>query len=117
MSLTIRQLIFAFAMDAPFLAIAALFIVYFVRRTLWKLKRRRGENRFAFCPPSFALGTLLLFTQVFYRPTVSYVLEAKLDEDIEQDDQGDPETGAKQLSRQLKRIRRGEEVGDLVLRL
>ena len=104
-------------MDAPFLAIAVLFIVYFVRRAVWKRKRRRGENCSTFCPPSFALGTILLFSQIFYRPTVTYVLEAKLDEDIEQDDQGDPETTTKQLDRQLKRIRRGEEVGDIVLRL
>jgi hypothetical protein len=37
--------------------------------------------------------------------------------DVEEDDEGDPETPAKQLSRQLKRIRRGEVVERLVLRL
>ena len=117
MSLQIRQLIFAFAMDAPFLVIAVLFLVYLVRRAIWKRKKRRGETCSAFCPPSFALGTLMLFAQMFYRPIVSHVVETRQEADVEEDDQGDPDTEAKQLSRQLKRIRRGEDVGDLVLRL
>jgi hypothetical protein len=60
---------------------------------------------------------ILLFAQMFYRPTVSYVLEARQDEDADEDDQGDPESREKHLNRQLKRIRRGEQVDDLVLRL
>lgn len=117
MSFQIRQLIFAFAMDVPFMVIAALFFIYLVRRAIWKRKKRRGETCPAFCPPSFALGTLMLFTQMFYRPTMSLVVEAREHADVEDDDQGDPDTAAKQLSRQLKRIRRGEDVGDLVLLL
>jgi hypothetical protein len=63
------------------------------------------------------MGVALLFLQVFYRPTVSNVIEVIEHEDADEDDQGDPESLAKQLHRQLKRIRRGEPVGDLVLRL
>jgi hypothetical protein len=63
------------------------------------------------------MGVALLFVQVFYRPTVSNVIEVIEHEDAEDDDQGDPESLQKQLHRQLKRIRRGEPVGDLVLRL
>jgi hypothetical protein len=63
------------------------------------------------------LGAILLFAQVFYRPTLSHVLEARKNEDAEEDYQGDPEGPKKHLNRQLKRIRRGEPVGDLVLRL
>lgn len=48
---------------------------------------------------------------------MSLVVEAREHADVEDDDQGDPDTAAKQLSRQLKRIRRGEDVGDLVLLL
>jgi hypothetical protein len=48
---------------------------------------------------------------------VDYVLEAKQDEDAEEDDKGDPESLTKQLDRQLKRIRRGEPIDRLVLRL
>jgi hypothetical protein len=45
------------------------------------------------------------------------VLETKQVEVVEEDDEGDPETAAKELSRQLKRIRRGEAVERLVLRV
>jgi hypothetical protein len=60
---------------------------------------------------------MLLFVQFFYRPTVSNVIEVRQDADVEEDDQGDSETVTKQLSRQLKLLRRGEAIGDLVLRL
>ena len=117
MNSNLLQLISALAIGAPFLVMTAILVYYGLRRAAWKHKNRRRETGSSFCPSSCALGTALLFAQIFYRPTVTYVLEAKLDEDIEQDDQGDPETATKQLNRQLKRIRRGEEVGDLVLRL
>ena len=63
------------------------------------------------------MGMMLLFMQVFVRPTLQYVLEEKQDDEVKEDDQGDPESITKQLNRQLKKIRRGEQVGDLVLRL
>jgi hypothetical protein len=59
----------------------------------------------------------LQFIQVVYRPTVAYVVKAKQDEDADEDDEGDPENLTKQLNRQLRRIRRGEPVDRLVLRL
>jgi hypothetical protein len=55
--------------------------------------------------------------QVFHRPSVAHALEMKQDEDADEDDEGDPENLKKQLSRQYKRIRRGEPVEKLVLRL
>lgn len=57
------------------------------------------------------------FMQVFHRPSMAYVLEAKQDEDADEDDQGDPDTPTKHLHRQLRRIRRGEQIDTLVLRL
>jgi len=105
------------AFSLPFLAIVVLFIHYSLRRAEWQRERRRGGKNPGFCPSSSALGMILLFAQMFYRPTVSYVLEARQDEDADEDDQGDPESKEKHSNRQLKRIRRGEQVGDLVLRL
>jgi hypothetical protein len=105
------------AFGAPFLAIAVIFLHYCVGRALWRRNRRRGVRCAGFCPSACAMGVALLFIQVFYRPTVSNVIEVIEHEEEEDDDQGDPESLAKQLNRQLKRIRRGEPVGDLVLRL
>lgn len=111
------SLISGLAFGAPFLAIAFLLFHYCVRRAVWRRKRRWGVRCAGFCPSACAMGVALLFLQVFYRPTVSNVIEVIEHEDADEDDQGDPESLAKQLHRQLKRIRRGEPVGDLVLRL
>lgn len=101
---------------SPFLAVAVVLVHYYFRRTAWKAKQLRRKSDSRFCPSASALGMILLFVQVFYRPTVSYVLEVK-QEETEEDDQGDPETLAKQLNRQLRRIRQGEAIDQLVLRL
>ena len=99
-----------FAGYIPFLAIIVILLHYSLRRFLWRLRKRQGKSNLGFYPTSFALGMALQFMQVYWRPSVSYVLEEKQDEDADEDDNGDPETLNKQLSRQLKRIRRGEPV-------
>lgn len=76
---------------------------------------RRGSRFHACC---LALG--MAFLQVmwlFYQPSAAFLLEEKQDEDAEEDDKGEPENLKKQLDRQLKKIRRGEPVERLVLRL
>ncbi|MGA9668866.1 MAG: hypothetical protein WBQ94_06635 [Terracidiphilus sp.] len=106
-----------FLLNAPYLAIVLILAHYLWRRAAWRHGRRLGRKRLGYYPSAFAFGMALQFVQVFYRPSVDYVLETKRDEAAEEDDEGDPETGAKELSRQLKRIRRGERVESLVLRL
>ena len=105
------------ALSAPLWAIVVILIHYQLRRAVWRRNRRRGKKSLGFCPSSAAMGMALLFMQVFHRPSIAYVLEEKQDEDAEEDDEGDPESLNKQLDRQLKRIRRGEPVDRLVLRL
>jgi hypothetical protein len=117
MTTDLLGLVSEFAFGIPFFAIVAILIYYCLRRAAWNCKKREGGRNLSYCRSSSALGLVFLLAQMFYRPTVSYVLEARLEEDVEEDDQGDPEGKARQLSRQLKRIRRGEQLGDLVLRL
>jgi hypothetical protein len=102
---------------APFLAVAAILVYYQMRRTAWKRDKRRGKNNLGFCPSSAALGMAFLVLQVFHRPSMVHVAEARLVEDAEEDDEGDPEGLFWQLNRQLKRIRRGEPLDQLILRL
>jgi hypothetical protein len=104
-------------LNAPYLAVGVIIVHYLWRRAAWRRGRRLGRKRLGYYPSAFAFGLALQFVQVFYRPSVDYVLEAKQEEAAEEDDEGDPETGGKQLSRQLKRIRRGEQVERLVVRL
>jgi hypothetical protein len=106
-----------FAGYIPFLAIIVILLHYSLRRFLWRRGRRLGKRNLGFYPTSFALGIMLQFMQVYWRPSVAYVLEEKQDEDADEDDNGDPENLKKQFDRQLKRIRRGEPVDRLVLRL
>ncbi|HVN92630.1 MAG TPA: hypothetical protein VMT38_02990 [Terracidiphilus sp.] len=105
------------AASLPYLIIVVVVVHFLLRRLNWKLDQRRGKRNTRFCPSVGALGMMLLFMQVFVRPTLQYVLETRQDQDVEEDDEGDPESTLKQLNQQLKRVRRGEKIGDLVLRL
>jgi hypothetical protein len=102
---------------APFLAIMAILVYYSLRKAAWRHKRRFGRGNLGFYPSCIALGMALQFVQVFYRPDTAYALEARQEEVVDDDDEGDPETLTKQLSRQLKRIRLGEPIERLILGL
>jgi|ERR1700691_1560141 hypothetical protein len=70
--------------------------------------------------PGYFIAAGLVFMHLIselYSPGAAFVLQEIRDEDADEDDDGDPESLEKQLSNQLKRIRRGEQVGDIVLRL
>lgn len=105
------------ALAMPFLIAAALLLHCFFRHSWRKRNKTHPRSNPAFCTSSAALGTILLFVQVFYRPSIAYVVEARQEAGVEEDDAGDPDTPARQLERQLRRIRRGEPVDRLVLRV
>lgn len=100
-----------FAMYMPFLAIVLILCHYFALRLRWRLSRR------GFCPSVLALGMAFQFMQVFHRPSMEHVLEAKQEDDADEDDNGDPDAPHKHLHRQLRRIRRGQHVDRLQVRL
>jgi hypothetical protein len=107
----------ALAMGSPFLAILVILAYYYLFRVSWrrngKLKTRR--SRFS----SEGLGTVLLGLTLIYRPRIHYAIEAQQRqvEDADEDDNGDPDIPARHLLRQLRRIRRGEAVESLTVRL
>lgn len=102
---------------APFVAILAVLAHYAFKRAVWKRNRRRGKPASGFCPSSAALGVVFLFAQVFVRPSLDHVIEAVQHEKCDEDDEGDPATPEKHLHRQLRKIRRGETLERLVLKL
>jgi len=77
--------------------------------------RRLGIMRGA----AIDVGAAFMFLSVAYRPNHAFLVKAQIRqvEDVDEDDQGGPETPARQLHRQLRRIRRGEPVRRLVYRL
>ncbi len=103
--------------SAPFLAITAILSLYLIRRVSWVRTTRTGRKLFGVQPSAVGLGMAFLFLQTFWQPSLCHAIEAREKVDMEEDDEGDPETPEKQLNRQLKRIRRGEAVDRLVLRL
>lgn len=99
----------------PYFAILGILIHYVVRRTIYKYKVRRGVLP-GFCPSAVALGTAFLLASMLFRPRLQYAIEAQQVVESENDDDGGPDSPSK-LDKQLKRIRRGEPVENLTLRL
>ena len=111
-----------YALDIPVLIIAMIVVDYVVRRAVWRRRKRQGKGNPGFCPSIYDVGTTMEFLQVFYRPSMAYVLEAKqeAEEDAEEDDNGDPNSPQARLRhfhRQLRQIRRGDPVDRLEWRL
>jgi hypothetical protein len=55
--------------------------------------------------------------QVIAEPQVEYVIEEKLEEEMEDEESGGPDDPVRHLHRQAARIRRGETVDRLTARL
>ncbi|MGD0628048.1 MAG: hypothetical protein ABR987_01775 [Terracidiphilus sp.] len=106
-----------YASSLPLVAIVLILFHYCLRRVLFRRRKHLGKGRRGFYPSAYALGLAFQFMQVFTRPSIAYVLEEKQKQEAEEDDEGDPESLQKQLSRQLRRIRRGEAVDRLVFRM
>lgn len=102
---------------SPFLAILAILCWHSARSLVWSRNRPRSRRALGLWSSALVLGTALQFLQLIYQPSVNHVVEAQYDDQADEDDSGDPETVAKQLNRQLKRIRRGERIDKIVLRL
>ena len=107
----------ALALSAPFVTISILFAYFFLRRAIWTRQKRQGKRQIGFCPSSFALGTALQFVWLLYRPSVEFAIKSMQRENVKDDDEGDPESPVRHLNHQLKRIRRGEPIDRLTLRL
>lgn len=102
---------------APFLMIALILGYQQLQRVRWVRASRVGKRLFGIQPSAVGLGMAFLFLQAFWRPSLAHAIEAREPAAVEDDDDGEPETPAKHLNRQLKRIRQGEPVERLELRL
>ena len=84
-----------------------------------KPARRRRQRGTAISVTNAAIGLSFLPFAAIYRPNLIEVVKTQIrkQEDVDEDDNGDPETPTKHLHRQLLRIRRGEKVEALSVRL
>lgn len=97
-------------------------VVALIFFTVWRIGiwqgKRRGSLRTKIFSTCLAAGIgFLQFVQTFYQPSLRNVIVAIEDDDADEDDQGDPDSAHKHLNRQLKKIRRGERVDHLEVRL
>jgi hypothetical protein len=102
---------------APFSAIVAILAFHRLRRVRWVRTTRAGRRLFGIQPSAVGLGMAFLFLQTFWQPSLCHAIEAREQADVEEDDEGEPKTPEKHQNRQLKRIRRGEVMERLELRL
>jgi amino acid transporter len=110
-----------FAVSLPVVAITLVGIAVFLSRIkalIWKPKGPRRRARFRILAANAALGMSFLPFAAIYRPRMIEVVKAQIQqqEDVDEDDNGGPESPLKHLLRQLRRIRRGEMVETLTVR-
>jgi hypothetical protein len=101
----------------PYLIAFVLLCVFYIRRAIWRTNKRQGKKRLGFYPTTFALGLAFQMVQIVYEHGPRHLIVEKLKEQAEEDDEGDPENPIKLLDKQLRRIRRGEEVDTLKIPL
>lgn len=115
------DLIQSFAVALPVLVMSLVAIVAAfsrLKQLIRNPKRSRRRRRFGIAVASIAMGSTFLPFAAIYRPSLIEVAKAQIrqQEDVDEDDNGDPETPLKHLLSQLRRIRRGERVETLFLR-
>jgi hypothetical protein len=105
----------------PALAIVVSLVHYVLWRPRLRQRKSAGNRRSRLHPYCLALAMgFLQLVREFYQPNLVHLVESMQDEDADEDDSGDPETPEgrlKHFHRQLKRIRRGDPIDRLVLRI
>ena len=110
---------FAVALPVVAMSLVAIAAVFFrLMQLIRKPNRSRKPRRFAIAAVGVAMGLAFLPFAAIYRPSLIEVAKAQIrqQEDVDEDDNGDPETPLKHLLSQLRRIRRGEKVETIFLR-
>ena len=104
-----------FLVLVPLIVAVTFFTVW--RIGLWQRKRRVGLQSKIYSLYLTAGIGFLQFVQAFYQPNLSNVISVIEEEDVDEDDQGDRDSPHKHLHRQLRRIRLGQHVERLQVRL
>jgi hypothetical protein len=86
------------------------FCTIFVQRLLWRVRKRPGKSKLGFYPTGASMGNALQVLQAIADPQVLHVIEQKLDEPVDEEDETGPKDPTAHLMRQAKRIRNGEKI-------
>jgi hypothetical protein len=82
-----------------------------VQRALWRGRKRSGKGKVGFYPSGASIGNALQVLQAIAEPQVQHVIEERLDEPMDEDDEAGPKDPTAHLMRLAWRIRKGEDVG------
>jgi hypothetical protein len=88
------------------------FVCFVALTFTWKRYRWRRRGR-GFCPTEAMLGNALHQLQTIAEPQIQYVIEEKLDEELEDDDSCGADDPVRHLHRQAQKIRRGLPIDHL----
>jgi hypothetical protein len=89
--------------------------VFFYQRWRWRRGRRMGRSSLGFYPSTSSLGNALHQLQAIAEPQMAYVIEEKLNEEADEDDEAGPDDPTRHLHRQTAKIRRGERLDRLTV--
>jgi hypothetical protein len=81
-----------------------------VQRALWRWRKKKGNGTLGFYPSGASIGNALQTLQAIAQPRTQHVIEEKLEEPADEDDEAGPKDPRAHLLRQARRIRNGEEV-------
>ncbi|MGO9307363.1 MAG: hypothetical protein ACLP3R_27240 [Candidatus Korobacteraceae bacterium] len=100
------------AIGVVYLPIFIVFACVFYLQRWNRYRRRRNKG---FYPTYSSLGNAFQEMQKIALPPAAHVVQEKLDERVEEDDESGPKNPTEPLRRRLKRIRNGEKIDDLKL--
>lgn len=113
----------AFAVSFPVFVILLVTMALIYQRIRLSLAGRRSprrrRRRIGIVASNALIGFAFLPLSILYRPNLAEVAKTQIrqQEDVDEDESGDPESPLKHLLRQLRRIRRGEPLEIISLRL
>jgi hypothetical protein len=89
----------------------------YVQRALWRWRKKSGnksrKSRLGFYPTGASIGNALHMLQAIAEPQVQHVIEERLEEPVDEEDETGPKDPTAHLMRQARRIRNGEDVDRL----
>jgi hypothetical protein len=117
MSLNLVSAWIVFFAGAPLLGVVTFTAIFYLKRGSFKPSKRSRNRHAGFSAFTFSMGMALQNMEMLVNHNVQHVIEERFDQDADEDGQGDPDHPRAQMNRQLKRIRMGESVERLILRL
>lgn len=92
------------------------FVCVFSVVFMWKRRRWRRSGS-GFRPSVASLGNALHQLQAIAEPQIRHVIEEKDDDALDDENDGGPDDPVRHLHRQARKIRRGEKLENLTVRL